>query len=143
MNDIRPAEGSGSGGASPSAFVATGISASLTVNDLAKSVAWYRDVLGFTVEREFERGGVPFATRLSAGTVALLVTQDTGAKGRDRVKGEGFSLRITTRQNIDDIAARARAGGATLESEPADAWGARFFRLRDPDGFLLVISSEQ
>jgi hypothetical protein len=30
-----------------------------------------------------------------------------------------------------------------LESEPADAWGARVFRLRDPDGFKLVISSER
>jgi hypothetical protein len=28
-------------------------------------------------------------------------------------------------------------------SQPADAFGARFFRLRDPDGFRLVISSPQ
>lgn len=28
---------------------------SLTVTDLAKSVAWYRDVLGFTIDAEIER----------------------------------------------------------------------------------------
>jgi uncharacterized glyoxalase superfamily protein PhnB len=57
------------------------------------------------------------------------------------VKGEGFSLQITTAQDIDALASNAKRAGATLDSEPADAWGARVFRLRDPDGFRLVISS--
>jgi hypothetical protein len=37
---------------------------------------------------------------------------------------------------------RIQAGGGTLESPPASApGGMRAFRLRDPDGFRLVISS--
>jgi catechol 2,3-dioxygenase-like lactoylglutathione lyase family enzyme len=88
-------------------FTATGLSASLTVDDLAASTAWYRDVLGFTVEREFERDGTPFAARLRAGSVAMLLTQDNGAKGAGRAKGEGFSLQLTTTQDIDALAARA------------------------------------
>lgn len=143
MNDIRPAQRAGFGDAPPHPFVATGLSASLTVSDLGASVAWYRDVLGFAVEREFERAGVPFAARLRAGSVALLVTQDNGAKGPDRVKGAGLSLQFTTSQNVDDLATRIKAHGVTLDTEPADAWGARVFRLRDPDGFKLVISSER
>ena len=122
---------------------ATGVSVSLTVGDLGASLTWYRDVLGFAVEREFERAGVPFAVRMRAGAVALLLTQDNGARGAQRVKGEGFSIQFTTPQNIDALATRAKAHGAALESEPADGWGARVFRLRDPDGFLLVISSER
>jgi uncharacterized glyoxalase superfamily protein PhnB len=122
---------------------ATGLSVSLTVGDLGASLTWYNDVLGFAVEREFERAGVPFAVRMRAGSVALLLTQDTGARGSQRVKGEGFSLQFSTRQNIDALATRAKAHGAALDSEPADAWGARVFRLRDPDGFRLVISSER
>jgi uncharacterized glyoxalase superfamily protein PhnB len=124
-------------------FTATGLSASLTVDDLAASTAWYRDVLGFTVEREFERDGTPFAARLRAGSVAMLLTQDNGAKGAGRAKGEGFSLQLTTTQDIDALAARAKSHGVTLDTEPTDAWGARVFRLRDPDGFRLVISSER
>ncbi len=32
--------------------------------------------------------------------------------------------------------------GSTLDSEPPDMpWSVRVFRLRDPDGFKLVISS--
>lgn len=123
-------------------FNATTLSASLTVSDLKKSLAWYRDVLGFTVTREFERDGKLFAVSLRAGVVPFLITQDDGSKGLDRVKGEGLSLRLTTAQNIDELAKRIQAHGGTLESPPADAWGARVFRLRDPDGFKLVISSE-
>ena len=125
------------------ALEATGVSVSLTVGDLGASLTWYCDVLGFAAEREFERAGVPFAVRMRAGTVALLLTQDNGARGSRRVKGEGFSLQFTTTQNVDALATRAKAHGAALESEPADVWGARVFRLRDPDGFLLVISSER
>lgn len=120
---------------------AESLDASLTVADVRRSADWYRDVLGFVVTREFERGGRVFAVSLRAGAVRILVTQDDGAKGIDRPKGEGFSLQITTRQDIDAIARRARSAGAALDTEPADAWGVRVFRLRDPDGFRLVVSS--
>ena len=124
------------------AFLATDLSVSLTVSDLGASVAWYRDVLGFGVERQFEREGKAFATRLSAGPVVLLVTQDNGERGAGRAKGEGLSLRFTTKQNVDALAERVQARGHTLETAPFEAWGMRAFRVRDPDGFLLVISSE-
>lgn len=124
-------------------FEASALSASLTVNALQTSLAWYRDVLGFAVTRVFDRDGTPFAASLMAGNVAILLTQDDGAKGTDRKKGEGISLQLTTAQNIDELAQRARDGGAVLDTEPMDAWGARVFRLRDPDGFKLVISSER
>lgn len=122
---------------------ATGFSVSLTVDDLGASLSWYRDVLGFVAEREFERAGIPFAVRMRAGSVALLLTQDNGSRGAQRIKGEGFSLQFTTSQNIDDLATRAKAHGVALDTDPADAWGARVFRLRDPNGFRLVISSER
>lgn len=135
--------GAGTSGTAPEPFHAKSLSASLTVTDLQASLAWYRDVLGFTVAREFERAGTPFAASLRAGAVPLLITQDDSAKGSDRVRGEGFSLQLTTAQNIDELAAQIHARGGTLDSEPTDVWGARVFRLRDPDGFKLVISSER
>jgi uncharacterized glyoxalase superfamily protein PhnB len=64
-------------------------------------------------------------------------------KGLDRAKGEGFSLQITTAQDVDALAARIKERGATLATEPADVWGARVFRLQDPDGFRWVVSSER
>jgi len=122
-------------------LLAQSLDASLTVADVRRSVAWYRDVLRFSVDREFERAGRLFAVSLRAGTIRILLTQEDGGRGVDRVKGEGFSLQITTAQDIDALASNAKRAGAALDSEPADAWGARVFRLRDPDGFRLVISS--
>jgi uncharacterized glyoxalase superfamily protein PhnB len=118
------------------------LSASLTVKDVRSSVAWYRDVLGFTVSQEHERGGVLRAVSMSAGGAQILVSQDDGAKGADRAKGEGISLMLTT-ENVDDLATQAKAHGATLDSEPADFGGRRAFRLRDPDGFRLTIATER
>jgi uncharacterized glyoxalase superfamily protein PhnB len=120
---------------------AQSLQASLTVADLRRSLAWYREVLGFTVTREFEREGRMFAVSLIAGAVRILLTQDNGERGTDRVKGEGFSLQLTTAQDIDALADRATGAGATLDTPPESAWGVRVFRLRDPDGFRWVISS--
>jgi uncharacterized glyoxalase superfamily protein PhnB len=118
------------------------LSVSLTVKDLQKSMAWYCDVVGFVVDRKFEREGKLRGVALKAGDVRISINQDDGAKGWDRIKGEGFSLRISTDQSVDEIADRIKKLGGTLDSEPADMpWGARIFRLRDPDGFKLTISS--
>jgi uncharacterized glyoxalase superfamily protein PhnB len=119
------------------------LSASLTVKDIQASLIWYRDVVGFTVDRNFEREGKLFAVSLKAGDVRILLTQDDGSKGLDRVKGEGFSLMITTDQNIDELANQIKQLGGKLESEPETSrFGMRAFRLRDPDGFRFTISSE-
>ena len=121
---------------------ARSLSASLTVKDLESSLAWYHHVVGFTVDRKHEREGKLRAVSLKAGDVRILIGQDDGAKGWDRVKGEGFSLQITTNQNVDEIAKRIKELGGKLEMEPRDMpWGARVFRLKDPDGFKLTISS--
>ncbi len=122
-------------------LVAQSLEASLTVADVRRSLNWYRDVLGFSLDREHERDGRLLAASMSAGAIRILLTQEDGAKGADRVKGQGFSLQFTTTQDIDTLASNAKLAGAALDTEPADAWGARVFRLRDPDGFRLVFSS--
>jgi lactoylglutathione lyase len=128
----------------PEAFRAREMTASLTVKDLQKSLAWYRDLLGFTVDREIERDGKLRGVALKAGAIRILLNQDDGARGLDRVKGEGFSLQFITSQSVDEIANRIKSGGGALETEPADMpWGVRAFRVRDPDGFKFAISSER
>lgn len=131
--------------AQPESFRARSLNASLTVNDLAKSVAWYRDVVGFHLAREYKnREGQTIGAVLAAGAVEILLNQDDGKKGRDRAKGEGFSLQLITAQSVDDIAKRVTDAGWTLDTPPTDMpWGARAFRVRDPDGFRFAISSER
>jgi lactoylglutathione lyase len=127
----------------PESFRGRALSASITATDLQKSLAWYREVVGFTVQQEHERDGKVVAVSLIAGGVRLVLGQDDGAKGWDRVKGEGFALMITTAQDVDELAKGIVERGGTLDSEPADMpWGPRVFRLLDPDGFRIAISSE-
>ena len=129
--------------ADPQSFRARTLSVSLTVKDLTSSVDWYRDAIGFVVDRTYERDGKSAGVVLKAGEERILLNQDDGAKG-DREKGLGFSIHFTTVQDVDGIADRIKAAGGVLETEPADMpWGARAFRVVDPDGFRLAISSER
>jgi lactoylglutathione lyase len=121
---------------------ASALAISLTVKDLQKSLVWYRDVVGFSVVRNIERDGKLHGVSLQAGEARIAINQDDGARGWTRVKGEGFSFTLTTRQSVDTIATGIKDRGGALETEPADMpWGVRMFRLRDPDGYKLGISS--
>ena len=127
----------------PESFRARSLSVSLTAKDLQKSLAWYHDVVGFIVEEKYERDGKLNGASLKAGRVSIVISQDDGAKGWDRSKGEGMSVYFSTAQDIDELARRIKERGGQLETEPTDMpWGARLFSVRDPDGFRLVISAE-
>lgn len=122
-------------------FEAQTMSISLTVKDLQKSVAWYHEVVGFSIERRNERDGKLRSVYVNAGAVRIALNQDDGAKGWERIKGLGFSFNIRTEQDIDEIAKRIKASGGVLETEPTDMpWGVRLIRLVDPDGYRLAIS---
>ncbi len=116
---------------------------SLTVADLQKSLAFYRDVLGFTPRERWEKDGKLAGIELVAGSARFWLGQDDWQKGRDRVKGVGFRLYCETAQDIDALAARVRAGGGTIVEEPKnEPWGGRAFGFRDPDGFTITFASE-
>ena len=118
------------------------VSIGLTVNDLQKSLAWYRDVLGFVVTDEWRREGVLHGVEMRAGTVGVYLGQDDWKRGRDRVKGEGIRIYATTVQDIDRLAALIKARGGVLSHEPqTQPWGERDFGLVDPDGFKITISA--
>jgi catechol 2,3-dioxygenase-like lactoylglutathione lyase family enzyme len=126
----------------PEPLTGESLEASLTVKNLDESTAWYTNALGFVVDKHHERGGKRIAVSLHAGAVRILLTQDDGSKGVDRVKGEGLSFQITTRQSVDAIAAGLMQHGVVLDTEPTTyPWGVRVIRFRDPDGFRFTISS--
>jgi uncharacterized glyoxalase superfamily protein PhnB len=112
-----------------------------TVNDIERSVAWYRDVLGFVVKDRWEREGRLAGVEMTAGSVTFMLGQDDWKKGRDRVKGEGFRMYCTTAQDVDRLADRIKARGGTLLQEPRDEpWGVRDLAVADPDGFKITIA---
>jgi uncharacterized glyoxalase superfamily protein PhnB len=116
---------------------------SLTVDDLQKSIAFY-EALGFAVDDRWEDKGTLLGVMMRAGKTEIGLNQDDWKKGRDRKKGLGVRLSIsTTRDQVDEIARRAKTAGITLKSEPHDTeWNSRAFEVSDPTGFLLTIYSE-
>ena len=112
-----------------------------TVNDLQKSIAWYRDGLGFVVSERWENGGKLRGVMLKAGDCTFGLAQDDFKQGRDRVKGIGFRIYADTVQSVDALAERIRAYGGKIIMEPKETpWSARTFAVEDPDGFKLSFS---
>ncbi len=116
----------------------------LVVSDLERSVAFYRDVLGATLHREY--GGTSAVFSL-AGTWILLVTG--GGPTRDKpdvtfappadpnLIDHEFTIRVPDCRGAYDT---LRGRGAEFLTPPVD-WGGEiraFFR--DPDDHLIEIS---
>jgi catechol 2,3-dioxygenase-like lactoylglutathione lyase family enzyme len=134
----------GKSGTATRSLVLSDASPSFTVNDLEKSLAWYRDVLGFAVEETWKDAGKVVGVSLLAGDVSFMIGQDDWKKGSDRKKGEGFRIFCTTKRSVDDLAKRIEAKGGRLDHGPTDEpWGVRDISLTDPDGFKITIAAEK
>lgn len=123
---------------------ATNLGCSITCKDLAASITFYRDAIGFAVFQSYENDGKVTAAVVGAGNCAIVLNQDDGKLGWDRIKGQGFYLQINVAgaADVDAAAARIKAAGGTLLNEPADRpWGVRMFQFTDLDGFKLGVST--
>jgi catechol 2,3-dioxygenase-like lactoylglutathione lyase family enzyme len=119
----------------------------LFVADLDTSVAFYERALGFRVARreteyasllrgDAELGLAPIA-KLPVGGAAPGFTQERVARDR----GAGVEIVL----EVEDLAAAAdavgRAGFGLVEPPRERPWGLRDFRLADPDGYYLRVTT--
>ena len=128
----------------PAVINATNLGCSITCKDLKASIRFYRDAIGFAVEQSFEHEGNVVAAVVGAGDCRIVLNQDDGQLGWDRIKGQGFYLQINVASapDVDAAAARIKAAGGALLSEPEDrSWGVRMFQFKDLDGFKLGVST--
>ncbi len=103
---------------------------SLTVDDLQESISFY-EALGFVVDERWEDGETLLGVMMRAGKSQIGLSQDDWKKGRDRKKGVGMRVFMSTTQNVDEIAKRAKSAGITLASEPHDTeWKSREFEVK-------------
>lgn len=126
------------------AINATNLGCSITCKDLDASIRFYRDGIGFSVLNTYENEGKVVAAVVGAGDCRLVLNQDDGKLGWDRIKGQGFYLQVNVAglADVDAAAARITAAGGKLLSEPADRpWGVRMFQFNDLDGFKLGVST--
>jgi catechol 2,3-dioxygenase-like lactoylglutathione lyase family enzyme len=97
--------------------------------DYERSVAFYRDVVGLPIFREWATGTVFF---LGGGLLEL-------SRSAGPVPDDKISLWLQVR-DVDAEFARLEAAGVTAVEGPVDEpWGLREARVRDPDGLMLVL----
>jgi catechol 2,3-dioxygenase-like lactoylglutathione lyase family enzyme len=102
------------------------------VNDIAKSLGHYRDVLGFAMT--FQYGDPTFYVCLCRDEVALHLI---AAHRTKRLPGNG-AICIFVR-DVDAVHAELAARGANIVKPPQDYdYGMRDFDVLDPDGNQLV-----
>ncbi len=118
-----------------------GVQAVLCVPDVAATIAYYRDTLGFHVD--FEHGSPPVHARVSSG--------DRDGPSAARVRFERSATPGTPRcylyvhvgQRLDDLFAVYRERGVKIVGEPRDRpWGLRQFEVQDCNGYLLTFVAE-
>jgi uncharacterized protein len=122
----------------------------LGVDDLEKSLRFYRDGLGLATEgivgQQFEHGAVAFFQLQSGLRLALWprrsIAHDTGLAVGARSPGE-FTLahNVRTRQEVDAVMAQAKAAGATIVKAAHETfWGGYTGYFQDPDGHVWEVA---
>jgi predicted enzyme related to lactoylglutathione lyase len=125
--------------------MANRVGAILAVSDVAASVTFYSDVIGFAVEASYDEP--PYATLTLAGARLSLAEQGHAAEDRPGVAmaapDDPSRANVVLVIEVDDARAeyaRLQGLGVQFLAEPFEPpWGGcRFFAL-DPDGYLVEI----
>jgi lactoylglutathione lyase len=102
--------------------------------DFERSLAFYRDVLGWGVSHEWGGDGAERGAMLSGGGIKIVIAERRETRGP--ADGAG-NARFSVHLDIHDVDARFKSlpKGAHVVAEPEDThWGTRWFVVRDPDG---------
>jgi catechol 2,3-dioxygenase-like lactoylglutathione lyase family enzyme len=125
-------------------FRVTRFGAILAVADVDRSIAFYRDHLGFIVEATYD--DPPYATLIRNGVRLSLAEQDHPADDRpgvDFVAPDPSRLSAMLVLEVTDANAVHEAlvaEGVPMLAEPfAPPWGGLRFFIIDPDGYLVEI----
>lgn len=124
----------------------------LGVDDLKKSLAFYRDGLGLATEgiigEDIDYGAVVFID-LQAGLKLALwprasLAHDTGLAASDRGRSAAdFSLahNVNSKREVDEVMAQAERAGATIvKAGHTTAWGGYIGYFQDPDAHLWEVA---
>ena len=102
--------------------------------DFEKSVAFYRDVLGWSVVTTWGDKGEGRGAVLSGGGIKVVLAEKGIVEGAD---GSRPNLHLDI--HSVDLRFRMLPKGAHVVVEPTDThWGTRWFVVRDPDGNLIA-----
>lgn len=111
------------------------------VSDMARSVGFYRDVVGLPLKfetpewSEFATEGATFALHRSERAASDHADAGSVPAGRCR---PGLSV-----ANLDEFHERMVESGVRCLQEPREVFGARVAQYTDPDGLAVSVSEER
>jgi catechol 2,3-dioxygenase-like lactoylglutathione lyase family enzyme len=130
---------------------------SFTVNDMERSVAFYRDILGMEVVQDTAQAGVEFKgpivdhltncpgselrivfLRIKERMLELVEYKPKGKPMRDNKVSDTGSAHVCFKtENIQELYGKLLANGTRLHCAPQYLGGVRVIYFRDPDGIVL------
>ncbi len=115
----------------------------LYVNDIEKSLLFYEEVIGLKLYKRNMH-----AVRFNHDQFSLLLASDSTLNenhyfyDRKERKGNGFELIIVI-DHIEDVYERCKENRCTIQEEiQTYPWEMRGFKVVDPDGYFLRITSK-
>ena len=122
----------------------------LGVNDLERSLAFYRDGMGLPtngiIGQEFEDGAVVFFKMNDDLTLALYPTASLAKDAKitatqARLGAVSIGHIVNSREEVDAVMKQAEQAGAVITDPPHDRfWGGYSGYFHDPDGHLWEIA---
>jgi len=117
----------------------------LGVRDIARSLTFYRDGLGFKTHN-YKDGSDHVLFEMEGSWLSLYPADKLAHDAQVPVEGFGFH-RVTlahlakSKKEVDRIYAKAIAAGAEPKKHPQDVfWGGYSSYFADPDGFLWEVA---
>jgi catechol 2,3-dioxygenase-like lactoylglutathione lyase family enzyme len=104
----------------------------LEVNNLAESLQFYQDVLGFQMESHEADAEPPIAS-LKSGSLRMTLVQQIETMLK-RGRGVHFVLGVG---DLDQFYESLQAKQIQVTEPRDEGWGGRFVSLQDPDGYRL------
>jgi uncharacterized protein len=117
----------------------------LGVQDIGRSLAFYRDGLGFDPPN-YKAGDTCIMFQLEGTWLALYPCESLAKDAQVAPEGSGFprftmAHNVKTKNAVDELFAHAVAVGAKPVKTPQDTfWGGYSGYFADPDGFLWEVA---
>ncbi|MFP7487601.1 VOC family protein [Priestia filamentosa] len=117
----------------------------LFVEDLKRAIRFYEDIIGLTFSKKNETGAM-----IKQDHFSLLLTHDSildenhyFKKGGLHPKGKGVEVIIVS-DDIEKLYNHVLEGNYPIESKlELRSWGMRDFRIVDPDGYYVRLTSHK
>jgi uncharacterized glyoxalase superfamily protein PhnB len=126
----------------------TGMGTNIVAKDVGKSLAFYKDALGFTVVSALPAAAPHVFAWVQRGGVNIFINdlatvqKDPVQAKRYKQPGPGGIAIYVLMTGVDDLFGAIKGKATVIEPIETKAYGSREFTLTDPDSYVLTFSEQ-